>query len=409
MISNGWLCNPRLARRSQRERPEDAPTMPLPRRPLLACLGRVACAVAVALALAAAPLATSPALATSRIKDIADFEGVRDNLLVGYGLVVGLNGTGDSLRNSGFTAQSLEAMLERLGIATRGRDLRTKNVAAVMVTATLPPFARQGSRLDVTASALGDAKSLQGGTLLVTPLHGADGEVYAVAQGQLAIGGFSAAGAAESITRGVPTSARIAAGGIVEREVEFELDRLERVRLALRNPDFTTAERIAQAINGHLNLAAAHASDPTTVALTVPPLYRGRIAALLTEVEQLRVRPDQAARVLIDEQSGIIVMGENVRISQVAVAQGNLTVRITEAPQVSQPNPFAEGDTVVVPRTRVQVDDAGDQRMVVLDGGVSLQQLVAGLNALGVGPRDLIGILQAIKAAGALQAEIEVM
>jgi flagellar P-ring protein FlgI len=383
--------------------------MPLPRRPLLACLGRAACAVAVALALAAAPLATSPALATSRIKDIADFEGVRDNLLVGYGLVVGLNGTGDSLRNSGFTAQSLEAMLERLGIATRGRDLRTKNVAAVMVTATLPPFARQGSRLDVTASALGDAKSLQGGTLLVTPLHGADGEVYAVAQGQLAIGGFSAAGAAESITRGVPTSARIAAGGIVEREVEFELDRLERVRLALRNPDFTTAQRIAQAINGHLNLSAAHASDPTTVALTVPPLYRGRIAALLTEVEQLRVQPDQAARVLIDEQSGIIVMGENVRISQVAVAQGNLTVRITEAPQVSQPNPFAEGDTVVVPRTLVQVDDAGEQRMVVLDGGVSLQQLVAGLNALGVGPRDLIGILQAIKAAGALQAEIEVM
>jgi flagellar P-ring protein FlgI len=378
--------------------------MPLSRRPLLACLARAACAAALVLALAA-----PPAHATSRIKDIADFEGVRDNLLVGYGLVVGLNGTGDSLRNSGFTAQSLEAMLERLGIATRGRDLRTKNVAAVMVTATLPPFARQGSRLDVTASALGDAKSLQGGTLLVTPLHGADGEVYAVAQGQLAIGGFAAAGAAESITRGVPTSARIAAGGIVEREVEFELDRLERVRLALRNPDFTTAQRIAQAINVHLNLPAAHASDPTTVALTVPPPYRGRIAALLTEVEQLRVQPDQAARVLIDEQSGIIVMGENVRISQVAVAQGNLTVRITEVPQVSQPNPFAEGDTVVVPRTRVQVDDAGEQRMVVLDGGVSLQQLVAGLNALGVGPRDLIGILQAIKAAGALQAEIEVM
>jgi flagellar P-ring protein FlgI len=380
--------------------------MPVSQHPTIARLGRAAWALALVLAALAV---AQPALATSRIKDIADVEGVRDNLLVGYGLVVGLNGTGDSLRNSGFTAQSLEAMLERLGVATRGRDLRTRNVAAVMVTATLPPFARQGSRLDVSASALGDAKSLQGGTLLVTPLHGADGEVYAVAQGQLAIAGFTAAGAAESVTRGVPTSARIAAGAIVEREVEFELDRLERVRLALRNPDFTTAQRIAQAINAHLNLPAAHASDPTTVALNVPPPYRGRIAALLTEVEQLRVRPDQGARVLIDEQSGIIVMGENVRISQVAVAQGSLTVQITEAPQVSQPNPLAEGDTVVVPRTRVQVDDAGGQRMVVLDGGVSLQQLVAGLNALGVGPRDLIGILQAIKAAGALQAEIEVM
>jgi flagellar P-ring protein precursor FlgI len=350
-----------------------------------------------------------PAEARSRIKDIADVEGVRDNLLVGYGLVVGLSGTGDSLRNSGFTAESLEAMLERLGVSTQGSDLKTKNVAAVMVTATLPAFARQGSRLDVTVSALGDAKSLEGGTLLVTPLYGADGEIYAVGQGQVAIGGFLAEGQAESVSRGVATSARIAAGAIIEREVGFELDQLERVRLALRNPDFTTAERVARAINGHLGLPAAQATDPATVALTVPPFYQGRLAALLTEIEQLRVDPDQPARVLVDEQSGIIVMDQNVRISQVALAQGNLTVRVTELPQVSQPNPLAEGDTVVVPRTRVEIDEGSGQRMVVLEEGVSLQDLVAGLNALGVGPRDLISILQAIKAAGALQAEIVVM
>jgi flagellar P-ring protein FlgI len=354
-------------------------------------------------------LTATAADANSRIKDITDVEGVRDNLLVGYGLVVGLNGTGDSLRNSGFTAESLESMLERLGVSTRGQDLKTKNVAAVMVTATLPPFARQGSRLDVAVSAFGDAKSLEGGTLLVTPLYGADGEIYAVGQGQLAISGFTAQGEAESVTKGVPTSARIAAGAIVEREVDFQLDQLQRIRLALRNPDFTTAQRIAQAINGHLNLSAAQATDPATVALSVPPAFRGRTAALLTEIEQLGVRPDQPARVLIDEQSGIIVMGENVRISEVAVAQGNLTVRVTETPQVSQPNPLGEGDTVVVPRTRVQVDEGAGRNMVILQEGVSLQDLVAGLNALGVGPRDLIAILQAIKAAGALQAEIVVM
>jgi flagellar P-ring protein precursor FlgI len=312
-----------------------------------------------ATALLAVALAAPAAAITSRIKDITDFEGVRDNLLVGYGLVVGLNGTGDSPRNSGFTAGSLEAMLERLGVATRGLNLKTKNVAAVMVTATLPPFARQGSRLDVSVSALGDAKSLEGGTLLVTPLYGADGEIYAESQGQLATGGFVAQGSAESVTKGVPTSARIAAGGIVEREVDFELDQLKRVRLALRNPDFTTAARIAHAINQHFRSSVAQATDPATVALSVPARYRGRTAALLTEIEQLSVEPDQPARVLIDERSGIIVMGEDVRISEVAVAQGNLTVRVTETPQVSQPNPLGQGQTAVVPRTNVQVDEGG--------------------------------------------------
>ena len=347
--------------------------------------------------------------AASRVKDIADFEGVRANMLVGYGLVVGLNGTGDSLRNSMFTQESLVAMLERLGVATRGNKLNTKNVAAVMVTATLPAFSRQGSRIDVAVSALGDSKSLLGGTLLVTPLLGADGEAYGVAQGALSVGGFQAQGDAETVTRGVPTAARIPAGAIIEREVQFELDELRQVRLALRNPDFTTAQRIAAAINDRLGSATARALDPTTVSLPVPAAYGGRVAQLLSEIEQLPVEPDTIARILIDERSGIIVMGDNVRISRVAVAQGNLTVRVSETPQVSQPNPLADGRTVEVPRTNIEVDTQSGNRMVALEPGVTLRDLVDGLNALGVGPRDLIGILQAIKAAGALQAEIEVM
>ena len=351
----------------------------------------------------------APAGATSRVKDIADFEGVRSNMLVGYGLVVGLNGTGDSLRNSMFTQESLVAMLERLGVSTRGNALNTKNVAAVMVTATLPPFARQGSRIDVAVSALGDSKSLLGGTLLVTPLLGADGEAYAVAQGALSVGGFQAKGDAETVTKGVPTGARIPAGAIIEREVDFALDDMTQVRLALRNPDFTTAERIATAINDRLGTASARAVDPATVALPVPPAYGGRLAQLLGEIEQLPVEPDTAARIVIDESSGIIVMGANVQISRVAVAQGNLTVRVTETPQVSQPNPLADGRTVEVPRTSIEVNDQSGNRMVALEPGVTLKDLVDGLNALGVGPRDLIGILQAIKAAGALQAEIEVI
>lgn len=352
---------------------------------------------------------SAAAAAASRIKDIADFGGVRSNMLVGYGLVVGLNGTGDSLRNALFTQESLVAMLERLGVSTRGTNLNTKNVAAVMVTATLPPFARQGSRIDVSVSALGDAKSLLGGTLLVTPLLGADGEAYAVAQGALSVGGFEAKGDAASVTRGVPTAARIPGGGLVEREVDFALDQLGQVRLALRNPDFTTAERIAAAINGRLGGGSARATDPSTVTLPVPRSYSGRVAQLLSEIEQLPVEPDMPARILIDERSGIIVMGENVRISQVAVAQANLTVRVTEEPQVSQPNPLGQGDTVAVPRTRIEVDDQSHRRMVALPPAATLKDLVDGLNALGVGPRDMIGIIQAIKAAGALQAEIEVM
>jgi flagellar P-ring protein precursor FlgI len=348
--------------------------------------------------------------AASRIKDIADFEGVRDNPLVGYGLVVGLNGTGDKLTNSGFTRQSLIGMLERLGVNTRDDPLKTKNVAAVMVTGSLPPFARQGTYIDVTVSTLGDATSLLGGSLLVTPMLGADGEVYAVGQGPVAVGGFAAAGEAGSVTKGVPTSGRIANGAVVEREVGFDLASLDHVRIALRNPDFTTSQRIAQTINAFLADTQALSLDPSTVELVVPASYAGNVARLLTEIEQLTVEPDQTARVVIDEQSGVIVMADNVRISTVAIAQGNLTVRITETPQVSQPAPFSNtGATVVVPRTDIEVDEEGGSKLAVLPSGVSLQELVNGLNTLGVGPRDMITILQAIKAAGALQAEIQVM
>jgi len=348
--------------------------------------------------------------ASSRIKDIVFVEGVRKNMLVGYGLVVGLNGTGDTLKTGHFTKQSLQAMLNRLGVKPTDEGLDSKNVAAVMVTASLPPFARQGARIDVTASALGDSKSLLGGTLLVTPLLGADGEVYAVSQGQLAVGGFQAGGAAETVTKGVPTSGRIANGAIIERELGFEFGNRTNINLALRNPDFTTARRISQAINAFLGTPAANASDPTTVRVNVPKSYRGNVVNLLTDIEQLRIEPDQMARIVIDEQSGTIVMGENVRISTVAIAQGSLTIRITEAKQVSQPGPFAEvGTTTTVDRTNVEVDEGKDKKLTVFESGVSLQEMVNGLNALGIGPRDMITILQAVKSAGALQAEIEVM
>jgi flagellar P-ring protein FlgI len=365
-----------------------------------------ACAASLALALA---LPSAPAHATSRIKDLANIEGVRQNQLVGYGLVVGLNGTGDTLNNAPFTKQSLQAMLERMGVKiAAGAAMRTGNVAAVMVTANLPPFGTQGTRMDVTVSSLGDAKNLQGGTLLVTPLLGADGNVYAVAQGSVAINGFQAEGEAAKIVRGVPTVGRIANGAIIEREIEFALNRLPNVRLALRNADFTTAKRIGAAINDYLGVKTAEPIDPATVELSIPPEFKGNVVAFLTEIEQLQVEPDLPAKIVIDERSGIIVMGRDVRVATVAVAQGNLTVTISESPQVSQPNPLSRGRTVVTPNTRVGVSEDGRKLAVVKDG-VSLQQLVDGLNGLGIGPRDLIGILQAIKAAGAIEADIEVM
>jgi flagellar P-ring protein FlgI len=353
-------------------------------------------------------LAPGLALAQSvRIKDIADIEGVRDNQLVGYGLVVGLPGTGDRLRTAIFTRQSLVGMLERLGVNTRDNEARldTRNIAAVMVTANLPAFAQPGSRIDISISSLGDAQNLTGGMLVVTPLLGADGEVYAVAQGAVATGAIAARGAGASVQRGVPTSARISAGAIVERAVPFTLAGRPTLRLALRNPDFTTARRIAAVVNRAQGQGVARATDPRTVVLNM----NGRDpVTFLTDIEQLRVTPDQVARVVIEEASGTIVMGANVRVSTVAIAQGNLTIRITETPQVVQPNALAGGETAVVPRTQIEVDDQGERRMGVLNGGVTLEQLVRGLNSLGVGPRDLITILQTIRAAGALQAELEV-
>jgi flagellar P-ring protein precursor FlgI len=359
--------------------------------------------------LAALAASAIPAGATSRIKDIADFEGVRENQLVGYGLVVGLDGTGDDMKKKApFTRESLIGMLERLGVKINrdNADLETKNLAAVMVTASLPAFSRQGSEIDVSVSSLGDATSLQGGILLATPLIGADGEVYAVAQGGITIGGFKAAGAAETVVRGVPTSGRIVRGGIVEREIPFELNQLGSIKLSLRNPDFTTAQRISDAINAAVGAGTALPLDGGTVQLNSSQ-YPGGAAALITNVEQLPVEPDQQARVVIDENTGVIVMGENVRISKVAVAQGNLTIRVTETPQVSQPSPFSStGVTVVVPRTDIEVQEDRNRKLAVLPTSLTLEQLVTGINSLGVGPRDLISILQSIKAAGALQADI---
>jgi flagellar P-ring protein FlgI len=349
-----------------------------------------------------------PSYASSRIKDIVSFEGVRGNKLVGYGLVVGLNGTGDSLRNAPMTLQSLESMLERMGVNTRSAaNFDTKNVAAVMVTADLPAFTATGSQIDVTVSAMGDAKSLQGGTLLVTTLIGADGEGYGVAQGTIETGAVSASGASgSSITRGVPTSGRIAAGASVEREVGFKLDSMQQLRLSLRNPDFTTAQRIADVINTHYP-ATASAENPTIVTLR-PPAGQDMMG-FVTAVEDLEVQPEAPAKVVIDEDAGVIVMGEDVRVSTVAIAQGNLTISVQESPSVSQPLPFSQGQTAIVPHSSLSVDEAKGKKLLVIKEGASLASLVAGLNALGVTPRDMISILQAIKAAGALQADIEVM
>lgn len=347
--------------------------------------------------------------AQSRIKDLVAIEGVRDNQLIGYGIVVGLAGTGDGLRNSPFTRQSIEAMLERMGVNTRDQNLQTKNVAAVMVTASLPAFSTQGSRIDISVSAFGDAKSLEGGTLLVTPLMGADGQVYAVAQGQLTVGGFTATGSSgSSVSRGVATNGRISNGALIERELRFDLAGQTELRMALRNPDFTTARRIATAINTNLGVPAAAVENPSTIVLSKPIGYPGDMVNLIGRIERLTVTPDQIAKIVVDEASGIVVMGDNVRVSTVAIAQGNLTVSVQETPSVSQPNPFSGGETTVVPRSSVNVEeDRGD--LTVVRGGVPLRDLVEGLNALGVNPRDLIQILQALKASGALQADIEAM
>lgn len=349
------------------------------------------------------------AFAVSRIKDIADFEGIRDNQLIGYGLIVGLNGTGDNIKSVDFTKESLISMLDKIGINARGGQIKAKNIAAVMVTANLPPFSKQGSRIDVNVSALGDAKNLQGGTLLATPLTGANGEVYAIAQGQIAVGAASAKSGGSSIVKGVPTSGKIVSGAIIENEIPFELESLKSINIALRNPDFTTARRVSDAINAMMGTLAAKATDPGTIVLSIPQSYDGKIVDLMTKVEQLQVQPDQLARVVIDESSGVVVIGKDVKINRLAIAQGNLTIKISDVPLVSQPLPFSNGETVTTVASAIDISESVDAKLSVVDGGINLQELVDGLNSLGVTPRDLISILQAIKASGALQAEIEVI
>lgn len=348
-----------------------------------------------------APGHASPA----RIKDLVEVDGVRGNDLLGYGLVVGLNNSGDSLRNSPFTEDAIMNLLERLGVNVSGDDIRARNIAAVLVTATLPPFARAGSQIDVTVSAIGDAKSLLGGTLVMTPLNAADGQIYAVAQGSMIAGGVSAEGDAATVTQGVPTSGLIPGGARVEREVAFDFTQVRDMRLALRNPDFTTAARIEAVINRDVGARVARMLDAGTVRLDLASQGIDAPARLMAQIENLEVLTDTKARVVVDQRSGTIILGSDVRISRVAVTQGNLTLRVEEAPLVVQPNPFAEGQTVVIPRTDAEIQEDPGNGLAIVDNSVSLPEVVAGLNALGVSARDMIDILKSIKAAGALHAE----
>ena len=367
---------------------------------------RVLGALALGLVLLLGAAAESGA---ARIKDLAVFRGVRSNQLVGYGLVVGLTGSGDS-DDAKFMLQSLSSMLEKMGVTVKPEDIEVKNVAAVIVTAELPPFARTGSRLDILVSSLGNAKSLQGGTLLMTPLKGADGQVYVVAQGPLSTGGFTVgANTGDKVQKNFTTVGRVVQGGLVEREVPFNLNQKESLSLALHRPDFTTATRMAQAINAGLEANVARAQDSGTVQVAVPPKYLGDLAPLIAVIETLSVVPDTVSRIVINERTGTVIMGESVRISTVAIAHGNLSVEIKTSLNVSQPLPFSStGRTAVTPDTQTVVQE-GRAPLYVMPAGVSIGEVVRALNALGVTPRDLISIFQALKAAGALQAELEII
>nr|WP_246139536.1 flagellar basal body P-ring protein FlgI [Phaeobacter marinintestinus] len=345
---------------------------------------------------------------TVRLKDLVEFDGVRGNDLVGYGLVVGLNGTGDGLRNAPFTEEIMTNILERLGVNITGEQFRPKNVAAVLVTANLPPFARVGSQIDVTVSAIGDSKSLLGGTLIMTPLNAADGQIYAVSQGTILAGGAAVEGDAAGVVQGVPTSGTIPSGARVEQEIDFDFASLTTVRLALRDPDFTTAGRIETAINRQFNRPVAVMRDPGTVEIDIAATRAVSTAHAIGRIENILIQPQRKARVVVDQRSGTIVMGDDVRLSRVAVSQGNLTLRIEETPLVVQPNPFADGETVVVPRTGATIEEEEGVSLAEVPESTSLSEVVAGLNALGVSPRDMIDILKSLKAAGALHAEFVV-
>ncbi len=341
-----------------------------------------------------------------RIKDIASFEGVRDNQLIGYGLVVGLDGTGDKGQAA---IQSIANMLRRMGLTLHAEDIKSKNIAAVVVTAILPPFAKPGKKVDVLVSTIGDAKSIQGGTLLLTPLKGPDGKVYALAQGPVSIGGFAAEGEAASLQKNHPTAGKIPAGATIEREPFFTLGDGNEIRLFLHKSDFATADEISRQINNALKGTYAFPIDPSSVKLLIPPVYKDRIVTLITKVDMLEVDVDMPAKIIINERTGTIIIGDNVKISPVAIAHGSLAIEIKEEPKVSQPGPFAseKAETILVPRTDIKVEE--QKASLVEVSGVTLGEIVRALNALGVTPRDLISILQALKSAGALNAELEII
>ena len=342
-----------------------------------------------------------------RIKDIIDIEGVRKNQLVGYGLVVGLNGTGDS-NKSEFTIQSMASMLEKMGITVSAEDIKVDNVAAVMVTADLPPFARVGSKIDALVSSIGDAENLQGGTLLFTPLKAANGKVYAVVQGPVSTGGFSVGGEGGKVQKNFPTAGRVVGGAMIEREVISNFNQKRTLSLVLRNPDFTTASRMAEAINAALFEQIAKVPDAGIVQVRISEKYSENIVGLVALIEGLDVTPDRTSKIVINERTGTVVMGNNVRISTIAIAHGNLSIQIKESKDVSQPLPFSQGETVVTPETEISVEEEKN-KLFLVESGVTISEVVRALNALGVSPRDLIAIFQAIKAAGALQAELEII
>ncbi len=345
---------------------------------------------------------------SARIKDIASLKGVRSNQLIGYGLVVGLNGSGDGAGTK-FTVQSLVNMMEHLGIHALPDQVKVSNVAAVMVTADLPPFGREGSKLDVLVSSIGDAKSLQGGTLLLTPLRGVDNRIYSLAQGPLIVGGFASSGAAGGgVQKNHPTVGRIPGGGTIEREIPFDFAKMQDLVISLHEPDFTTAVRVTDAINKTFGQKVAFPSDAGTIRVRVPGDQRKSMVGMMASLEQINIEPDSKARIILDERTGTVVMGQDVRISSVAIAHGNLSVTIKEKSQVSQPAPLSQGRTVVTPESKVDVTEE-QKRLIVMPGGTSLGEVVKALNAIGVSPRDLIAVFQAIKAAGALQADLEII
>lgn len=342
-----------------------------------------------------------------RLKEMATFEGVRPNQIIGYGLVVGLNGTGDKDKTF-FTNQSVANMLKRMDVTVNATSLKLKNVAGVIVTADLPPFVKPGTKIDILVSSLGDATSLQGGTLLITPLKGVDNNIYAVAQGPLSVGGFAITGNAGAVQKNHPTVGRIVQGGTVEREVPIRWTDKEVMTMKLGQPDFTTAARVSEAVNSRLPGAAARPLDASTIQFNVPMNYRENLAMMVAELENLEVEPDAIGKVIIDERTGTVVVGENVKLSTVAVAHGNLSVQIREGLNVSQPGPFSQGETVATPNTDINVEEGADQ-LLLIERSTTINDVVKALNAIGVTPRDLIMIFQAIKAAGALHGELEII